>query len=90
MLKVPRFTMLMRIIELYLMAFRPNLRPSFTSNELEQIADLMLERGLRVRCPTDEYWSRTAPEDGPDLPVDEDVADDELRFLTEAHEARPY
>lgn len=77
-------------IELYLMAFRPRLRPFFTPNELEQIADLMLERGVRVRCSTDDYWSPTGPEDEAVLPVDEEVGDDELRFLTDAQQSRPY
>lgn len=72
------------------MAFRPKLRPSFSQNELEQIVNHMLERGLRVRCPTDDYWSPAGPDNEAELPVDEEVADDELRFLTEAHESRPY
>jgi NH3-dependent NAD+ synthetase len=72
------------------MPFRRKLRPHFTPIELEQIADLMLERGFRVRCPTADYWSATDPNDEADLPVDEELADDELYFLTEAHESRPY
>lgn len=50
----------------------------------------MLERGLRVRCPTDDYWSPTGTEEEAGSPIDEEVADDELRFLTQAHQARPY
>ena len=54
------------------------------------MADLMMERGLRIRCPIDEYWSPADVEDEVDLPVDEEVADDELLFLTQAHDSRPY
>lgn len=72
------------------MAFRPKLRDSFSAHELEQIASLMLERGLRIRSSTDDFWSQAGTDDEAELPVDEEVADDELRFLTQAHESRPY
>lgn len=75
-------------VDLYLLAFQDPLRRYFTDVELGQIVEHMVERGLRLRCDPGDYWQ---PQDTErDLPSDEELEDDELRFLTERQAMRPY
>jgi hypothetical protein len=41
---------------LYMMPFSPLLRPHFTDKELRDWAELMTEKGLRIRKSFEEYW----------------------------------
>ncbi|EIW72388.1 hypothetical protein TREMEDRAFT_26535 [Tremella mesenterica DSM 1558] len=75
--------------ELYLLPFSPLLRPLFTTRELKQWAELMVERGIRVRIPPEEYWEQDESEMDM-LPEDEELQDDELGFLRERQELKPY
>lgn len=74
-----------------MLPFTPLLRPFFTNRELREWANLMLERGIRIRVPFEEYWNEQE-EDEPALrlPEDEELMDDELAFLRERQELKPY
>jgi hypothetical protein len=74
------------------MPFAPALRQHFNSRELRAWAELMVERGLRIRIPFEQFFS-TIVEDEEGmmiLPEDEDLEDDELAFLREKEELKPY
>lgn len=43
-------------LALYMMPFSPLLRSHFTDKELRDWAELMTEKGLRIRKPFEEYW----------------------------------
>ncbi|GMK55153.1 hypothetical protein CspeluHIS016_0202090 [Cutaneotrichosporon spelunceum] len=57
--------------DLYLLPFS-TLRAQFTSRELRDIVELMLERGIRVRVDTQGFWDHDHVTD------DEDEIDDEM------------
>ena len=42
--------------DLHMLPFTPRLREHFSSKELQDWADLMIERGLRIRIPFDTSW----------------------------------
>ena len=76
--------------ELYILPFTPLLRASFSSQELKGWADLMVERGLRVRVAFEDFWEPDEDGAGLILPDDEELEDDELAFLRERQELKPY
>jgi hypothetical protein len=39
-----------------MLPFSPQLRPSFSDKELRDWAELMIEKGFRIRKPFDGYW----------------------------------
>ena len=75
---------------IYLMPFSPALRPHFSPQELRDWSDLMTERGLRLRVPFEEYFDVNETEAAIVLPEDEELQDDELAFLRDTEEAKPY
>jgi hypothetical protein len=75
-------------VELYLVPFHETMRSSFTNEELTQIIEAMVVRGLRLRC--DPVGFTTSLEAAEELPSDEDLQDDELQFLSERHANKPY
>ena len=77
--------------DLYLLPFTPDLRRHHTVHELNMWADLMTERGIRIRVPFEAYFNTASEEAvGMVLPDDEELQDDELRFLGEREELKPY
>lgn len=78
-------------IELYLLPFSPALRPQFEERELRQMAELMIERGIRVRVPFEGYFDLAVGDEGVmALPEDEELREDELSFLREREVLKPY
>ncbi|ORX37353.1 NRDE-2, necessary for RNA interference-domain-containing protein [Kockovaella imperatae] len=75
---------------LYLLPFGSSLRPHFTPQELRDWADLMIERGLRLRVPFEEFFDVNETEAAIVLPEDEELYDDELGFLRDREELKPY
>lgn len=57
---------------LYMIPFSPLLRPHFTDKELRDWAELMTEKGLRIRKPFEEYWQ---PEEEADVIGGDDGGD---------------
>lgn len=79
------------LLELYLLPFSPNLRPHFATRELREWAQLITERGIRTRIPFEAYFDPSAEEEPALLlPEDEELEEDELRFLTERETLKPY
>ncbi|WVF70250.1 hypothetical protein IAT40_005039 [Kwoniella sp. CBS 6097] len=76
--------------QLYLLPFTRSLRPHFTPRELKDWAELMIERGLRLRVPFERFWSNEEEMETIELPEDEDMGEDELGFLREREELKPY
>ncbi|OCF42136.1 hypothetical protein I317_04107, partial [Kwoniella heveanensis CBS 569] len=77
--------------QLYLLPFTPALRPHFTPRELKDWAELMIERGLRLRVPFDRFWTNEEEVEGVmELPEDEEMGEDELGFLREREVLKPY
>ncbi|WVQ97651.1 hypothetical protein IAU59_004765 [Kwoniella sp. CBS 9459] len=77
--------------QLYLLPFTPSLRPHFTPRELKDWAELMIERGLRLRVPFERFWTNDEPEEIlTELPEDEEMDEDELGFLREREGLKPY
>ncbi|WWD09643.1 hypothetical protein V865_007771 [Kwoniella europaea PYCC6329] len=76
---------------LYLLPFSPSLRPHYTPRELKDWAELMMERGIRLRIPFERYFD-TQEDEGAllEFPEDEDLQEDELGFLREREVAKPY
>ncbi|WVQ61954.1 uncharacterized protein L199_000087 [Kwoniella botswanensis] len=76
---------------LYLLPFSPSLRPHYTTRELKDWAELMMERGIRLRIPFERYFD-TQEDEGAllEFPEDEDLQEDELGFLREREVAKPY
>ncbi|WRT64373.1 uncharacterized protein IL334_001305 [Kwoniella shivajii] len=76
---------------LYLLPFSSTLRQHFTPRELKDWSELMIERGIRIRIPFENYFD-TMGEEGAlmKLPEDEDLQEDELDFLTQREVAKPY
>jgi hypothetical protein len=70
------------------MAFHKNVRTAFSNTELTQIVEAMLLRGIRVRCHPSGFEESHDFDDA--LPSDEELEDDELRFLREAQANKPY
>lgn len=77
-----------------MLPFTPRLREHFSKKELQDWADLMIERGLRVRVPFAKFFT---PQDAvSDVEVDkgdddeEGPADDPLDFLQERKRLMPY
>lgn len=56
LLHLPNLDLDLDLIELYLLPFSPSLRPYFTPQELHSWTELMLEKGIRMRVPTERYW----------------------------------
>lgn len=50
----------------------------------------MTERGIRIRCSTEQYWSAVEDEVTMALPEDEEPMEDELQFLRDRQEMKPY
>lgn len=74
-----------------MLPFTRAIRPAFTKQELKAWAELMTERGVRVRIPFDRYWSRE--EEVSEMEIDdgdEEPLDDELAFLRERQKLMPY
>jgi hypothetical protein len=76
------------VAELYLVPFHETMRPSFTNEELTQIIEAMVVRGIRLRC--DPVGFTTSLEATEELLSDEELQDDELQFLRERHANKPY
>lgn len=75
------------ITELYLLAFGP-LRSVFSALELNQIADTMAERGLRLRKGLDEMLEGYTVAEKVE---DEEVDEDEIEYdASELRRLRPY
>jgi hypothetical protein len=73
--------------------FSPILRPHFSRKELQAWADLMTERGIRVRVPFERYFTRQDAESDvelDDFAEDGGVEDDPLEFLQERKRLMPY
>jgi len=67
------------------------LRQHFLPRELKDWAQLMVERGIRIRIPFERYWNNEDEEDmGIVLPEDEVLEDDELAFLRDRQSMKPY
>ena len=75
---------------LYLLPFTPSLRPHFTAQELRDWSELMIERGLRIRVAFEEFFDLNETEAAILLPEDDEPEDDELAFLRDREEAKPY
>lgn len=78
---------------LYLLPFSLPLRSHFSTHELKGWAELMVERGLRLRIPFELFWTTEEVEENEGaivLPEDEELAEDELRFLGERQALKPY
>ncbi|OCF54309.1 hypothetical protein L486_08223 [Kwoniella mangroviensis CBS 10435] len=76
---------------LYLLPFSPSLQPHYTTRELKEWAELMMERGIRSRVPFERYFDAQEDEGALlELPEDEDLQEDELGFLREREVAKPY
>ncbi|WWC66161.1 uncharacterized protein I206_100062 [Kwoniella pini CBS 10737] len=76
---------------LYLLPFSKSLRSHYTLRELKDWSELILERGIRIRIPFENYFDNSLDEGLlEDLPKDEDLKDDELGFLTQREIAKPY
>lgn len=77
--------------DLYLLPFSPMLRPHFTPKELRAWADLMLERGLRVRVPFERFFAREEESEAEsDGEAAEEVGDDPFDKLHERVRLMPY
>jgi hypothetical protein len=76
------------IIELYMIPFQDNLRDAVTDAELTHIVEAMVNRGIRVRCDPEGF--ATALEAVDNLPSDEELEDDELKFLRDRQANKPY
>jgi hypothetical protein len=85
--------MLIIMTDLYMMPFSSVLRSQFTARELKDWAELMTERGVRIRIPFERHWTN---EDEPsEMEVDNDdddeaMVDDPLAFLRERQKMMPY
>lgn len=81
----------MRVV-LYMIPFGPLLRPHFRPRELKEWAQLIVERGIRIRVPFETFWSddNEGEEEMTVLPDDEQLAEDELEFLRERQTMKPY
>jgi hypothetical protein len=75
-------------VELYLVPFNETMRPSFTDAELIHVIEAMAARGLRLR--SDPVGFTASLEAADILPSDEELEDDELRFLRERQANKPY
>ena len=70
---------------LYLLPFGP-LRNSFTAKELEEVADLMADRKIRLRVPIEPFLEDYAGDDASD--EDEEMGEDERRLVREQIERK--
>ncbi|BEI89274.1 uncharacterized protein CcaverHIS019_0206360 [Cutaneotrichosporon cavernicola] len=79
--------------DLYLLPFS-TLRTQFSSRELREVVELMLERGIRVRVDTQDFWDHdhiTDDEDESDDDMVGPVPDDyEYGMLREREVLKPY
>ena len=75
---------------LYMLPFQARMRPYFTVQDLREWAQLMIERGVRVRVPFEQFFDPTQQEGAIELPEDEELQEDELQFLRDREEAKPY
>lgn len=79
--------------DLYLLPFS-TLRSQFTSRELRAITELMIERGIRIRVDTQDYWDDEDTDEGEGDSDDEmigPVPDDyEYGMLREREVLKPY
>ena len=67
------------------------MRPRFTDHELREWAELMSERGIRIRVPFEGFFDTALTEEPAlRLPEDEELADDELKFLGDREVLKPY
>lgn len=78
--------------ELYMLPFSPLVRPFFTDKELQAWAEVMMEKGLRIRRPFEHYWHPMADapkehvEQGDPMREEDQVFD----FLQERKRLMPY
>jgi hypothetical protein len=77
-------------IDLYLMPYTAALRPHFSARELCDWAELITERGIRIRVPFENHFETRHDESILKLPEDEEPVEDELAFLGEIDGAKPY
>jgi hypothetical protein len=78
--------------DLYLLPFS-TLRAQFTSRELRDIVELMLERGIRLRVDTADFWDHdhVTDDEGSDDEMIGPVPDDyEYGMLREREVFKPY
>jgi hypothetical protein len=74
---------------LYLLAFT-TLRDQFQDRELRALADLMAERGVRLRIPTDAFWDDVDTEEEDSDEEGGDRGDYEYGHLRDREELKPY
>ncbi|KAJ9115024.1 hypothetical protein QFC22_005352 [Naganishia vaughanmartiniae] len=77
---------------LYMMPFSQSLRSYFTDKELRDWADLMLEKGLRIRKSFEEYWQDETVQDtlGQDDGGDPMAADEAYSLFEDRKRLLPY
>jgi hypothetical protein len=75
-----------------MMPFSQNLRSHFTNKELRDWADLMLEKGMRIRKPFEEYWQDEPMQDklGEDDGGDPMAADEAYSLYEDRKRLLPY
>ena len=74
-----------------MLAFHIPLRHVFADRELKQLAELMIERGLRVRRATSDFWEPDSPASPTPLgSPDQDDDYNDLQFLTDREASKPY
>lgn len=74
--------------DLYLLPFSL-LRQHFANRELRSMAELMAERGIRMRVPTEIYWEDVDTDDE-EQEEDRLEGDDEYGMLRDREELKPY
>ena len=82
-----------RLLELYMLPFSPILRPYFSEKELQDWAEVMVEKGIRVRLPFEQYWRAVGMDDYLDRDDGGDPMKEEDRvfeFLQERKTVMPY
>ena len=72
---------------LYLLPFGP-LRASFTAKELEEVADLMADRKIRLRVPIELFLENYAGDEEDEDEGEEEMGEDERRLVREQMERK--
>ena len=74
------------------MPFSSPLRQAFSAREMRAWAELMLEKGIRIRIPFERYFDPHVEVEEAllQLPEDEEPEEDELQFLRDRQDLKPY
>jgi hypothetical protein len=86
----PRMSRSTDIPELHLLPFSTSLREHFSPRELRDWSTLLVERGVRIRTPIEEFLPAAEEVGDIVLPEDDELEDDELSFLRERQVLKPY